>query len=57
MLAIKLLTRRLLGAARFALTAEEIKQLAGPVLKLLSQCLADYGQLPPAEEGTTPYAV
>lgn len=54
-LAIKLLTRRALGAAKHSLDRQELKDLVGPVLKLLLECVRGYGQLPTDDQSITPY--
>lgn len=54
-MAIKLLVRRLLGRAKHRLTLQEAGTLAEPVLRLLTTCLRDYGQLPSEAQGITPY--
>ena len=51
---MKLLVRRLLGKAKHPLLPKEVETLAEPVLRLLSTCLRDYGQIPSEEQGVTP---
>lgn len=56
-MAIKLLVRRLLGKAKHPLSSQEVETLAEPVLRLLTTCLRDYGQIPSEAQGVTPYVM